>query len=188
MIKITRAYLYKWTEISTRKWYRGSRTKGGCHPNDGYICSSTPNTTTGFIGVKAMILANPSDWVREIECIGDPKYIAELETKWLTYLKAKQDPMSYNEVNHWPNVGGVGKPSPQKGTKWDHPHPNKGKKVPAISIAKKGKKYGPQKNPSGARGPQKNPYIGTSHLKGKPGPLKGKTWSIIDNKRVWKLE
>ena len=37
---MTVAFLYKWIEISTDKWYIGSRTANGCHPTDGYICSS----------------------------------------------------------------------------------------------------------------------------------------------------
>jgi hypothetical protein len=36
----TIAYVYKWTHIPTSKWYVGSRTAPGCHPDDGYICSS----------------------------------------------------------------------------------------------------------------------------------------------------
>ena len=36
----TQAYLYKWTNTTNKKWYIGSRTKEGCHPNDGCICSS----------------------------------------------------------------------------------------------------------------------------------------------------
>ena len=128
MKKTTKAYLYKWTQISTGRWYRGSRTRKGCYPDDGYISHSKI--------INPLIAANPSDWVREIECIGEPKYIADLETKWLTYLKAKQDLMSYNEVNHWPACGVVGKPSPKKGK----PSGKKG-----IPSGRKGEKRGPQK-------------------------------------------
>lgn len=52
------AFVYKWTNIPTGKWYIGVRTKNGCHINDGYICSSKI--------VKPLILSNPSDWKRDI--------------------------------------------------------------------------------------------------------------------------
>lgn len=32
----TTAYVYRWTHIPTGKWYVGSRTAKGSHPNDGY--------------------------------------------------------------------------------------------------------------------------------------------------------
>lgn len=87
----TVAFLYRWTQKSTGKWYEGSRTASKCHPDDGYICSSRL--------VKPMILENKDDWYREILVIGDPKYIRELETKRLKSLDAKNDPMSFNRNN-----------------------------------------------------------------------------------------
>ena len=37
---MTLAYVYKWTELATGKWYVGARGARGCPPDDGYICSS----------------------------------------------------------------------------------------------------------------------------------------------------
>jgi len=88
---MTTANLYRWTNIITGNWYIGSRTKKGCHPNDGYICSSRI--------VKPMILENPTIWVRELLCIGLPEYILDLESKMLTFLDAKNDKCSYNLHN-----------------------------------------------------------------------------------------
>jgi NUMOD3 motif len=88
---ITKAYLYKWTHIPSSKWYIGSRTKSGSHPEDGYICSSK--------AVKPMILESPSLWVREILAIGNPGYIRELESKYLSMLDARNDVMSFNLHN-----------------------------------------------------------------------------------------
>jgi NUMOD3 motif len=85
------AFLYRWTQLSTGMWYEGSRTAVGCHPNDGYICSSKL--------VKPMILENPTDWVRNILVIGEPAYIRKLESARLSQLDAKHDPMSYNKSN-----------------------------------------------------------------------------------------
>lgn len=88
---MTEAYLYKWTETTTAKWYVGSRTAKNCHPADGYLCSSKV--------VKPKILENPNDWVREILVIGPPIYIRELESEYLQSLSAAQDDMSYNMNN-----------------------------------------------------------------------------------------
>lgn len=85
------AFLYRWTEISTSKWYEGSRTAPGCHPDDGYICSSEL--------VYNLIVNNRNNWVRTILVIGDPKYIRELENIRLNDLDAAADPMSYNKDN-----------------------------------------------------------------------------------------
>ena len=52
-------------------WYEGSRSEKGCHPKDGYICSSDI--------VKPMITEDSSDWSREILVIGEPKYIRKLD-------------------------------------------------------------------------------------------------------------
>lgn len=88
---MTIAYIYKWTHIVTGKWYIGSRTKVGCFPNDGYICSSKI--------VKPLIQDSPCDWIREILHTGSPLEIIELEATILTQLDAKNDPLSYNLHN-----------------------------------------------------------------------------------------
>lgn len=87
----TRAYLYRWTHIPSGKWYVGSRTARGCHPSDGYFCSSKE--------VKPMILANVQEWKREILIIGTPLYIRELEALYLEKLDAKNNLMSFNRHN-----------------------------------------------------------------------------------------
>jgi hypothetical protein len=87
----TVAFLYRWTHVPTGKWYEGSRTAKGCHPDDGYVCSSKT--------VKPMILENKSEWKREILVIGDAVYIAELEAARLANIDAKNDPMSFNLHN-----------------------------------------------------------------------------------------
>lgn len=85
------AFLYKWTEESTRKWYIGSRTAKNCHINDGYICSSKI--------VKPLITENKDNWYRKILCIGKSKYIRILEGKYLKLLNAKNDKRSFNLNN-----------------------------------------------------------------------------------------
>lgn len=87
----TTAYLYKWVHLPTGKWYIGSRTAQGCHPDDGYICSSKT--------VKPLILENAQAWRREILCLGDPEYILNLEADVLIMLDAKNDHQSYNLHN-----------------------------------------------------------------------------------------
>ena len=91
--------MYKWTHIPTQKWYVGSRTAKGCHPDDGYICSSRI--------VKPMILENQTEWVRKILAIGSPDYISDLENRYLVAVDAKSDPMSFNlhNGNLRPNPG-----------------------------------------------------------------------------------
>lgn len=90
-MKTTIAFVYKWTHIPTGKWYIGSRTKAGCNPNDGYICSSRK--------IKPMIVENQSEWIRTILCIGHSEDMLALESHYLTTLDAKHDPMSYNMHN-----------------------------------------------------------------------------------------
>jgi hypothetical protein len=89
---ITKAYLYKWAELSTGKWYIGSRTAKGCHPDDGYICSSK--------SVLREINDNSLNWCRQVLVIGESEYIYELEGKLLSELNAKMDPMSFNKHNN----------------------------------------------------------------------------------------
>lgn len=88
----TYAYLYRWTQLSTGRWYVGSRTARGCHPDDGYICSSK--------SVKPMILENRADWQREILCIGEPMFIKDLEGLFLQSVDAALDVMSFNQHNN----------------------------------------------------------------------------------------
>jgi hypothetical protein len=88
---MTTAYIYKWTHIPSSKWYIGVRTKEGCHPNDGYICSSRI--------VKPLIQTSPNDWVREILHTGIPEDMIKLEATILTEIDAKNDPNSYNLQN-----------------------------------------------------------------------------------------
>lgn len=107
----TTAYVYKWTNKITGKWYIGSRTAKNCHPDDGYICSSRK--------LKPIILESKDEWVREILCIGEPEDMLTLEAKYLSVLDAKNDSLSYNMHN------GDGKFT----TKGVAPH-NKGKKCP----------------------------------------------------------
>jgi len=91
LIAKTVAFLYRWTHFPTGKWYIGSRTAAGCHPADGYICSSKT--------VNPLIVENQNKWIREVLCIGNPDYIIKLETQYLVLLDAKKDPLSYNKHN-----------------------------------------------------------------------------------------
>lgn len=85
-------FVYKWTEISTGMWYIGARFAAGCHPDDGYICSSKV--------VKPKILNNPSDWVREIlELCESPRIAQKREAEILLEVNAAKDPQSYNQTN-----------------------------------------------------------------------------------------
>ena len=87
----TNAFLYKWTHLPTQMWYIGSRSAQGCHPNDGYLCSSDI--------VKPLIIEDSTNWHREVLVLGDPNYIADLENKYLLILDAKNNPMSFNKHN-----------------------------------------------------------------------------------------
>jgi hypothetical protein len=109
------AFLYKWVQVSTGMWYVGSRTAQNCHLKDGYICSSKK--------VKPLIIENQNDWHREILVIGPPKYIADLERKYLTAIDAKNDTFSFNEHNGDGIFSQTGK------TPW-----NKGKESPFKGI------------------------------------------------------
>ncbi|PUE32998.1 hypothetical protein B9Z35_05605 [Limnohabitans sp. Jir61] len=88
---MTLAYVYKWTELATGKWYVGARGARGCHPEDGYICSSKV--------VKPLIQANPSGWQREILFTSEPVEVFFIEAKLLDELNAKDDPQSFNKHN-----------------------------------------------------------------------------------------
>jgi hypothetical protein len=88
---MTLAYVYKWTELATGKWYVGARGARACHPDDGYICSSKV--------VKPLIMANPDGWRREILFTSDPEEVFFIEAKLLDELNAKDDPQSFNKHN-----------------------------------------------------------------------------------------
>jgi hypothetical protein len=127
----TVAYLYKWTELTTNRWYIGSRTKQGCHPNDGYICSSRT--------VKPLILEHTEQWIRTILCLGTPEYIVDLETRLLTAVDAKNDPLSYNQHNGDGKFTRIGMPSGHRGKKLG---PQSAEAKMKRSIALKGKNLG----------------------------------------------
>lgn len=84
-------FVYKWTQLSTNKWYIGSRTAKNCHLNDGYTCSSKI--------VKPLILQNPNDWIRVILETGSRVDILQLEHELLKCLNAAQSEFSYNLSN-----------------------------------------------------------------------------------------
>jgi len=88
---MTTAYIYKWTHIPTSKWYIGVRTKEGCHPDDGYICSSKI--------VKPLILSSPNEWHREILHTGTKIEMLKMEAKLLQEMNAKNDVNSFNLHN-----------------------------------------------------------------------------------------
>lgn len=88
---MTIAYVYKWVHIPTQKWYIGSRTKQGCHPEDGYLCSSKI--------VKPLIESCNKEWERHILATGTPIEMIQYETELLNKLDAKNDIMSYNLHN-----------------------------------------------------------------------------------------
>ena len=88
---MTQAFVYRWTHLPTGKWYIGSRSALGCHPNDGYICSSKI--------VKPLIQINPKEWSREIISIGTPEEMRKLETDLLKFHNARKNPDSFNQTN-----------------------------------------------------------------------------------------
>lgn len=150
------AFVYKWTHIPSMKWYVGSRTAKNCHINDGYLCSSKL--------VKQLILANPTEWKREIISEGSPEEMLNLETTILQTVDAKNDIRSFNNHNNDGIFVNVGDKNPMripeiarknheqtKGDKhWTRnlngkPHPQKGQKRPSIT----GDNH-PNKNPINA--------------------------------------
>ena len=85
------AFVYKWTHIPTLNWYVGSRTKPGCHLDDGYICSSKV--------VKPLILTNRNEWQRTIIATGSIEEMLDLEYTILYCTNAKKDTRSFNKHN-----------------------------------------------------------------------------------------
>jgi hypothetical protein len=124
----TKAFVYKWTHLPTLMWYVGSRTKKGCHPEDGYICSSKI--------VKPMILANPEEWVRELIEVGEPKTMRQLEVEILELFDAKSDPRSFNQTNGHIKMSTQGVEMPKK-TKDKIGKANSGRKFTEEQIAKR---------------------------------------------------
>ena len=88
---MTTAYVYKWTHLPSMMWYVGSRTAKGCHPNDGYICTSKY--------VKPLILESVNEWKREIIACGSIKEMIDLETEILQLTDAKNNSRSFNKHN-----------------------------------------------------------------------------------------
>lgn len=120
---MNQCYVYKWCHKPTLMWYIGSRTAKGCHPFDGYICSSKI--------VKPLILENPTEWSREIIAVGSKKEMIELEREILETVDARNDPRSFNQSNglrpiaYW--TGKKRGPSWNKGLPKEQ-QPNYGKK------------------------------------------------------------
>ena len=167
LIMVTIAFVYKWTHLPTGKWYGGSRTKAGCNPDDGYICSSPK--------IKPLILKHPEEWIREVLCIGHPEDMLALEFRYLTALDAKHDPMSYNMHNGDGKFTTAGKEPWNKGIKRPTGKPawNRGKKCPTISAGRKGQ---PAHNKGVPMSDEQRKKISVSSIgkvslkKGKPGP------------------
>lgn len=109
MPKNTQAFLYRWTHIPTGMWYVGAHYSVGCHPEDGYICTSKE--------VKPLIKENITEWKREVLVISDPLYIVDLESKYLSLLDAKNDPMSYNRHNGDGKFHTAGRKEPEEAKK-----------------------------------------------------------------------
>ena len=120
------AFIYRWNQKSTGKWYIGSRTAKGCHVNDGYTCSSKT--------VKPLIESNPEGWSREILVMGESKFMIQVEAEILQELDAKNDPDSYNMHNgdgKWSMTGTTGttgmtgrKHSPESRARMSESHQN----------------------------------------------------------------
>lgn len=125
---ISNAYVYKWVHLPSGKWYIGSRTAKGCHPDDGYITSSKL--------VKSLIKQNPSEWTREILKTGSPSEMILYETSLLESLDAKNNLDSYNQHNGDGKFTRTGVTVPMETRKKQSEaikgdrHPNKGKPSP----------------------------------------------------------
>lgn len=138
---MTIAFVYKWTQLSTGMWYIGSRTAKGCHPDDGYICSSK--------FVKPLIEANPNDWLRQILMYSNNvSKIRELEAYTLQDLNAKHNPMSYNRHNNdgnfFPMIGGHSEETRRKMSKIKKGKPISEEHRQKMIEGRTGKKLGPR--------------------------------------------
>lgn len=182
------AYVYMWKEIATDKWYIGSRTRKGCHPEDGYICSSKI--------VKPLIKANPDGWTRKILFVGNPKRAIEIESFVLVNMRAKESDMSYNlhnqdmkwtrtgckdseEVRKKKSLARLGEKNPSFGKRGEL-SPNLGRKNP-MKPETKAKLSASLKGKSGWNKGMKMPPMTdeqraklSASLKGKPSHWKGK--------------
>jgi len=129
----TQAFVYRWTNRQTGQWYIGSRTAQGCHPEDGYICSSRR--------LLPLIESNQPNWHREILCVGEPQDMIELECRLLESLDAKNDPLSYNQHNGDGKFTTAGVEPPNKGKRYKRGTPswNSGKSCPEHSAKMKGR-------------------------------------------------
>jgi hypothetical protein len=200
---MTKAFVYRWTHVPTGRWYIGSRTKTGCNPDDGYICSSKT--------IKPLITENRGEWQREILAVGKPTDMLELETRYLVSLDAKNDPMSYNQHNsdgkfsttgqapwnkglHIPR----GKPAWNRGLTKDNnpsmakvsakrqgqPAHNKGK--PMSEEQKLQKSITMKGRPSPKKGKPGKPQTAEANakrsatLKGRVSPMKGRTYTMSE--------
>jgi hypothetical protein len=165
---MTTAYVYKWTNINTGKWYIGSRTAKNCHPDDGYICSSRK--------LKPIILESKDEWQREILCIGNPVDMLELEGKYLSVLDAKHDTMSYNMHNGDGKFTTAGKEAWNKGIKRPTGKPawNSGVKCPQISAGCMGRT---PHNKGKAMSEALKQNL-SEKMTGRPSPKKGKPGTL----------
>jgi hypothetical protein len=123
------SFVYKWIHLPTGKWYIGSRTAKGCHPEDGYISSSQL--------IKPLIKQNPTEWKREIVKTGGPDEMIKLETTLLESLDAKSNPMSFNQHNgdgKFTRTGVVASEETRKkqSESIKKVHPNRGKPGPNL--------------------------------------------------------
>jgi hypothetical protein len=191
----TQAFVYRWTNSQTGQWYIGSRTAQGCHPQDGYICSSRR--------LLPLIESNHTEWAREILCIGEPQDMLDLETRLLQQLDAKNDPLSLNQHNGDGRFTTTGVPAYNKGIKkprgtpsWNSGKPNphhseimkgrpahnKGKPMSEeqklkISLARKGKPS-PKKGKPGVPSTPESNAKRSAKLKGRVSPMKGRTYTM----------
>jgi len=141
---MTVAFVYKWTHIPTLKWYVGSRTAEGCHPDDGYIASAKL--------LRKHILENKEEWKREVISIDSVKNVLDLETEILQMFDARHDPRSWNRHNNDGIIVITGDKNPMKDPEvaqlvanairgdnhWTHnldgkEHPQRGQKRPTIT-------------------------------------------------------
>ena len=159
----TQAFVYKWTHLPTLRWYIGSRTAEGCHPADGYICSSRQ--------VKPLVESQANEWTRTIIAQGDPADMLELETVILETVDARNDPRSYNQHNGDGRFTTLGIEPHNKGKRIPRNKPswNSGKPNPKHSEAMKGK---PAHNKGVPMSEEQKLKISLAR-KGKPSPKKG---------------
>lgn len=144
----TVAYVYKWTHIPSEKWYVGVRAAKGCHPDDGYICSSKV--------VKPLIIENRAEWRREILSTGSVDDMLKLEVEILKSLDARHDPMSFNKHNGDGISAWAGDKNPMKNPEVAKRHglQRRGIKRPEVSARQLGKR---RPEISGDKHPNKKP-------------------------------